>query len=277
MGEFNHVINNRDLSLARHGFAAPLIFNTGYCLAGSDLVLLVNSEGWRGSALRELNEEKLGAVIDRFYEAAAQPDLWQTVLHETSIALHEYWRSCHGRTGVPANEIRAVELAPILPSLFLIDLDLTTGFQFRFCGATIATRYGRDLSDESFLTLWNPEDADAIQRHTQATSARGTGLVAGLMAETAGGGFTSFEMMILPLAGETGQAGAIGSMVRVGGHEEMNRIRARLVSQYLRSIRFLSSLPRPAPRGSAAVGRAQEAPWGGPKRYRHLTVVSGGA
>jgi hypothetical protein len=64
-----------------------LIFNTGYCLAGSDLVLLVNSEGWRGSALRELNEEKLGAVIDRFYEAAAQPDLWQTVLHETSIAL----------------------------------------------------------------------------------------------------------------------------------------------------------------------------------------------
>ena len=197
--------------------------------------------------------------------------------HETSIALHEYWRSCQGRTGVPVNEIRAVELAPILPSLFLIDLDLTTGFQFRFCGATIAARYGRDLSDESFLTLWNPEDADAIQRHTRAMSARGTGLVAGLMAETVAGGFTSFEMLILPLAGETGHAGAIGSMVRVGGHEEMNRIRARVVSPSRRSMRFRPSVPRPRARGPAAVERAQEAPSGRPKRYRHLTLVSGGA
>jgi DNA-binding CsgD family transcriptional regulator len=34
-----------------------------------------------------LNETKLGTAIDRFYEAATHPDLWRTVLHETSIAL----------------------------------------------------------------------------------------------------------------------------------------------------------------------------------------------
>ena len=191
--------------------------------------------------------------------------------HETSVALHQYWLSCHGRTGVPVNEIRAVELAPILPSLFLVDLDPATGFLFRFCGATIATRYGRDLSNESFLSLWNPEDAAAIQRHARAMAVRGAGLVGGLMAETVGGGFTSFEMLILPLTGENGQAGAIGSMVRVGGHEEMNRIRARVVSQSLRSIRFLPGSRRPA-----LVQRLPGVPPAAQRRYRHLTVVTGG-
>ena len=36
---------------------------------------------------RGVQEAKLGNVIDRFYEAAAQPALWRTVLHEASIAL----------------------------------------------------------------------------------------------------------------------------------------------------------------------------------------------
>lgn len=196
--------------------------------------------------------------------------------HETSIALHGYWRSCHGRTGVPANEIRALELAPILPSLFLVDLDLSAGFVVRFCGAAIATRYGRDLSDESFLSLWNPEDADALQRQARGMEMRGTGIVAGLLAETVGGGYTSFEMLLLPLLGETGSAGAIGSMARVGGHEEMNRIRARIVSQTLRSLRFLPGARTALQRGPELQSGSPKAPTPARRKYRHLTVVSGG-
>jgi DNA-binding CsgD family transcriptional regulator len=49
-------------------------------------------------------EGKLGTVIDRFYEAAAQPELWRTVLHETSIAL--------GATGT---ELFPGPRAPIVP------------------------------------------------------------------------------------------------------------------------------------------------------------------
>jgi hypothetical protein len=195
--------------------------------------------------------------------------------HETSIALHAYWQSCRGRTGVPANEIRALQLAPILPSLFLVDLDAGAGFRFQFCGASVARRYGRDLSNESFLALWSAEDAESLRRHARSMAMGSTGLVCGMMGETVGGGFTSFEMLLLPLAGESGNAGAIGSMVRVGGHEEMNRIRARIVSQTLRSIRFLQA--------SAAGAAGPEA---GPKqagstpvvlrRRPHLTVLSGG-
>ena len=195
--------------------------------------------------------------------------------HETSIALHEYWLSCHGRTGVPANEIRALELAPILPSLFLVDLDLSAGFQLRFCGAAIARRYGRDLCGESFLALWSADDAETFHRHARSMALRSRGLVCGVMAETVGGGFTSFEMLVLPLTSDSGNAGAIGSMVRIGGHEELNRIRARILSQSLRSVRFLPGNWRGtsrAPRGLEGVSRAPTRP---PRRYRHLTVVGG--
>jgi hypothetical protein len=197
--------------------------------------------------------------------------------HATSLALHAYWQGCHGRSGVPAGEIRAAELAPILPSLFLIDLNLYAGGRFRFCGATIATRYGRDLTNDSFLALWSAEDRDMLERDLKAMAKRATGLVAGVLAETVGAGFSMFEMLLLPLAGDGGTAGAIGSMVRIGGHEEANRIRARIVAQSLRSIRFLPAVGQAFWRRDAALDRALSGSVIAKRRqYRHLSVVPGG-
>lgn len=197
--------------------------------------------------------------------------------HSTSVALHAYWQTCHGRSGVPVGDIVAAELAPILPSLFLTDLDPGAGLRFRFCGAAIAGRHGRDLTDESFLALWDALDRATLERDVRTLAARSAGLVAGVLAETVGAGVTSFEMLLLPLAGEAGAAGMIGSMVRIGGHEETNRIRARWVSQTLRSVRFLS----PARPGALrAAVPAAAVPRAGPsevrRRYRHLTVLPGG-
>ncbi len=199
--------------------------------------------------------------------------------HETSKALYAYWTSCHRGNGVRATAVRAGDLATILPSLFLIDIENTdqARFRFRFCGASVATRYGRDLSDESFLALWNATDATTLRRDLRAAAFRSTGMVSGVVAETVGGGFVAFEMLLLPLSGETGTAGAIGSMERVGGHDETNRVRARVVSQALRSIRFLPDI-RPALRdaGRAAAPVAVAASFKIPRRYGHLTVVPGG-
>jgi hypothetical protein len=197
--------------------------------------------------------------------------------HATSIALHEYWQSCHVRTGVPAAGIDAAELAPILPSLFLTDLDLAAGLRFRFCGADLATRYGRDLTGESFLTLWGALDRATLERDVRISAVRSTGLVAGTMAETVGSGFTAFEMLLLPLGGENGGAGLIGSLVRIGGHEDTNRIRSRLVSQSLRSVRFLAPAEARFRRSVPALtAAAAPTPSDARRRYRHLTVVSGG-
>src|SRR4026208_1251408 len=86
--------------------------------------------------------------------------------HETSTALYEYWQSRHRSEPVRASGIQAAELAPLLPSLFLIELDNSDSpkFRFRFCGASIATRYGHDLTDESFLDLWDTADRSMLQR-----------------------------------------------------------------------------------------------------------------
>lgn len=199
--------------------------------------------------------------------------------HDTSRALYRYWLDCHGESGVRAAAIRAAELAAILPNVFLIDLDdaIEPRWRFRFCGASIATRYGRDLSGESFLELWSLGDATTFKRDLYAPAFRSTGMAVGLLAETVGGGFAAYEMLILPLAGDSGAAGAIGSMAHVGGHEETNRVRARIVGQSLRSIRFLPQVGRNAVRTGFVVNPALLAqPQNLRKRYGHLTVVTGG-
>ena len=195
--------------------------------------------------------------------------------HEISTALYDYWLGCHTDEAVRAGGISAVALAPLLPDLFLLDLSPLGEPRFRFCGAAIATRYGRDLTDESFLALWSPEDRRALDRDLRLMSMRSGGMVAGVMGETMGGGFVSFEMLLLPLIGQHGGAGAIGSLARIGGHDDSNRIRGRIVAQFLRSTRFLprgAAKPageRPATADPGPVMAAKT-----PRRYGHLTLVS---
>ncbi len=196
--------------------------------------------------------------------------------HQTSAALYEYWLSCHGDSAVRAGGINAAKLAPLLPDLFLVDLDPAEDARFRFCGAAMASRYGRDLTDESFLALWNPDDRQALRRDLHVMGSRSTGMVAGVMGETMGGGFVAYEMLLLPLAGAHGGAGALGSMARIGGHAEQNRIRGRIVAQSLRSIRFLPAAKSSARPVTEASDVLPPAPARTPRRYRHLIVVTGG-
>ena len=199
--------------------------------------------------------------------------------HEISTALYDYWLSRHREAAVRASGISPAELAPLLPSLFLIELDPSEHpvFRFRYCGASIARRYGRDLSDEDFLALWSPSDRMSLQRDLRAVSFRSTGMVTGVLAETMAGGFVSYEMLLLPLAGDKSAAGALGSMVRIGGHEESNRIRARIVAQSLRSFRFLPTAGSGMPQAPLMAARIfSTADVHARRRYGHLTVLNGG-
>jgi phytoene/squalene synthetase len=83
-------------------------------------------------------------------------------------------------------------------------------------------------------------------------------------------------MLLLPLSGERGTAGAIGSMVRIAGHDETNRIRARVIGQALQSIRFLPDRRSGALRIGFPGASTDLAAFGMPRRYGHLTVVPGG-
>jgi hypothetical protein len=189
--------------------------------------------------------------------------------HPTSTALHHYWLRCQRGDGNSAVQLHAAALAQLLPCLFLIELTAGGGALFRYCGASLTNRYGRDLQDDSFLALWNATDREILERNLIVMARQSTGLVAGILGETVGDGVSAYEMLILPLATTTRTGGAIGSIARIGGHDERNRIRARLVSQRLQSIRFLGR--EDAPSGEVALERAKP-----DRRHAHLTLVAGG-
>jgi hypothetical protein len=191
--------------------------------------------------------------------------------HPTSVALRDHWEACCRGPDLPeSSALQLQTLGAAVTDAFTIAASIRDGV-YGFCGGALALRYGRDLAGESFLARWSVEDRTVLDRHLCAIASGGAGIVLGLTAETAAGGFTSFEVVLLPVAHETG-IGAIGSMARVGGHDDANRIRARIVAQFLRSVRVLET-ERPTRLLPARTGYQM------PQKRRnhgHLTLVAGG-
>ncbi len=199
--------------------------------------------------------------------------------HATSRNLYAYWnRRRDGRAAPDRHDIEPYDLGAELVDTFLIRIDDDGTARFRFCGSSIAMHYGRDLGDEDFLKNWNPEDRATLKSHIEMMTANAAGFVAGMVAETASGGFTTFELILLPLMNEGRCDRAIGCLGRVGGHAVTNRIKARIVSQSLRSVRLLNT--HEAPGISAAARKLPPPPLPDQTSVRgkfgHLVLVQGG-
>src|SRR3712207_2334694 len=96
--------------------------------------------------------------------------------HATSVALYQEWKRLRSAGGVVSADIDPRQFGLLLPELFLIETDPAKGAQFRFCGASIARRYGRDLEGESFLSLWSGEDRAVMERNIAGLGGSGQGL-----------------------------------------------------------------------------------------------------
>lgn len=196
--------------------------------------------------------------------------------HPASQALFAAWDLWRDGGAIPdPASVSPVDLGPLLSDLVLIDLRAPE-FRIRYSGTAVATRYGHDLQGESFMSIWNAEDAETVARLIGGMKTRRTGLVAGFLGETSGGGCTAFEMVLLPLGSDNTCISAVGVIVRTGGHDDHNRLRARLLSQSLVSARIMakgarsSRPPLPVPPEMLRKG-------GGIRgRYGHLTLVEGG-
>lgn len=196
--------------------------------------------------------------------------------HPASQALYAAWDLWRDGAAIadPAS-VSPADLAALLPDLLLVDLR-EPEFRIRYSGTALACRYGHDLQGGSFLTLWSGDDANGFARLLAGMKSRRTGIVGGFLGETAGGGCTAFELLLLPLGSQSACVSAIGVIVRTGGHDDHNRLRARLVSQSLVSLRVLDRAGRPA-RGEPRLHPALLPRGGGFRgRYGHLTVLNGG-
>jgi hypothetical protein len=193
--------------------------------------------------------------------------------HATSRGLYDHWDGLRrGRPAPERGDLPPTVLGSRLVEAFLLDLAAGTEPCYRFCGSEIAMRYGRDLAGEPFLLPFAARDRAILAERLAQLRVHAVGFVAGIAAETAGSGFSTYEFLLLPLRGARTWDGAIGSMARTGGHETRNAVAARIVAQSLRSLRVLGTdealvLPPPAP--GAALPPASGA------RRPHLVLVRG--
>jgi len=199
--------------------------------------------------------------------------------HKVSRELFEYWNRRRGQEKVPQRSaIEPFDLGRKLVDTFLIQSNASGDPIFRFCGSNIANRYGRDLTGENFLMAWPVDERPEIKGNFTRMSQTGLGFVGGFAAETAGGGIINYELTILPLRGGAKLDQAIGAIVRVGGHEETNRVRDRIVSQTLRSVRVLEERDKAFLEPRDITHRLPPLPKPAQirKHYGHLAVVNGG-
>lgn len=196
--------------------------------------------------------------------------------HPTSLRLYDYWNRRLAAAGAPAGGVIGFAGGAPLADLFLLALQPAAIVPIRFCGAAIAARYGEAPAPAGFLGLWSERDRARIARCLQAMPEDSVGLLARIAGETAGGGFTDFEMLLLPLHGASGCDRAVGALSRIGGHDDRQPIRARLVAQSLRAIRVLRPRRECSARAAPASGRRATPP-GEDRRCRsHLTLIAGG-
>ena len=198
--------------------------------------------------------------------------------HTTSRELFEYWNRRRAGNPVPLRaDIEPFDLGRKLVDTFLIQIDGTGSSKYRFCGSNIANRYGHDLTGEDFLLAWSVEDRQQVANGLRQMLQSGHGFIAGLAAETAGGGLINYEMTVLPLRGENEIDQAIGSLVRVGGHDETNRVRDRIIAQVLRTVRILEERDKAFLQSRDITQNLPPLPQSSRfrKQYGHLAVVAG--
>lgn len=187
--------------------------------------------------------------------------------HPLNRRLYANWNRRRGTGPAFAGcEVALAELGAQLVHCFVVEFRGAGPARLRFCGSSLAMRYGRDLTDDDFLSLWRSPDRRTWAQALAQMRQTGAGIVADVTAETLGGGFATFELVLLPLSDGTVCDSAIGCMARTGGHEETNRIKAGIVAQSLDSHRCLSE-PSAAKRASVEATR--------PARRPRLTVIDG--
>lgn len=199
--------------------------------------------------------------------------------HPSSRGLFGYWRNRRRGWQLPSShDIRAAELGSLLIDMFVFDIRQCGRVSMRFAGPGVAARFNQDVIECDLLKFFRDADRKMVARSLSDASGRGSGFVAGVRAETFGGGVLALEMLCLPLSLSSGHRRFIGSLVKVGGNSDTNRVKSRILGLSVHSMRILHvgdvatcadghGSPRPPP---------ADHPMLASRRYGHLRVLEGG-
>ncbi len=126
--------------------------------------------------------------------------------HKSSNELFEYWNSVRdGRFAPNRFEIEPVNLADVLPDIFILECPDISTYRFRLAGTRICTSLGHELRGNNLLDYWSGDDKEAVHNLLHNVAKDGAGALIEFECSNADREHAVFEMLVLPLVhtGET--------------------------------------------------------------------------
>ena len=119
--------------------------------------------------------------------------------HPSTNAYFAYWDG--KRAGERAPDRSAIEpgdIRDLLGDIFVLSYDSHAGFPFRVAGTRVCALFGRDLKDNSFLSLFSGESRREMEDIATIVAEETLGALAGLSAHAPSGGTVHLELLLLP-------------------------------------------------------------------------------
>jgi hypothetical protein len=121
--------------------------------------------------------------------------------HAASRELYTYWQALRGRRPAPQRaEIEPAAIRHVLSDAFIVGLDRTAGYPFRLAGTRVCALFGRELKNESFLSLWDDASRKTMRDLLHLLTSETVGTVAGVTAQSSDGESVDLELLLLPVA-----------------------------------------------------------------------------
>ena len=119
--------------------------------------------------------------------------------HPSNREFFAYWDSKRGTARAPdRSEIDPNALRELLGDIFVLAYDVPSGHPFRVAGTRVCARFGCDLKNRSFASLFRPDSRAEIEEIIASVAEETLPEVAGLSAASQSGESTQLELLLLP-------------------------------------------------------------------------------
>jgi hypothetical protein len=119
--------------------------------------------------------------------------------HPSNRAFFAYWDSKRGNARAPdRSEIEPQALRELLGDIFVLGYDNCGDHPFRVAGTRVCALFGRDMKNQSFSELFEPEGRREIDEIITAVAEETLPAIAGIAATSQGGERAHLELLLLP-------------------------------------------------------------------------------
>jgi hypothetical protein len=126
---------------------------------------------------------------------------------------HAYWRSkCRGGEQPVRRDMDPIEIAPLLPSVFLIDVE-DDDFRFSLVGQRIVTQYGNLKGKTLGELMTGPELEQTLDEHRRCVTSRFPVYTQNTKDSARPGDWRLYERLLAPLVTDSRVTALAGVMV----------------------------------------------------------------